>query len=223
MAGAGLPRGFRRPRGRWAGSGDGDSSRDVVLTFDDGNLSDYATRAPHSHRPWVRRHVFHHGKPRRGSRRAQRTRDQEPLRGRHGGGVSRDDPPVSHGSEQGRTRRTNAGKSKDLLTEITGSDVRFFSVPGGRYTGETIDILRAASYEGVCTSRFGYSRLDADLWALKRIPVTRSTTLGQFGGFLERSPRVVLPAYVGAASRVMTRRVLGEGLYAKLRSRMIEE
>ena len=201
---------------------DGNSSRDVVLTFDDGNRSDCEHALPI---------LAGHGFAATFFITVNRVGDRDGL----------GEPEIrtlcaagmevgSHGmTHRFLTSLSKAGqedecrRSKDLLTEITGSDVRFFSVPGGRYTGETIHILRAASYEGVCTSRFGYSRLDADRWALKRIPVTRSTTRGQFSGILERSPRVVLPAYVGAASRVMTRRVLGEGLYARLRSRMIEE
>ena len=202
--------------------GDGDPQRHVVLTFDDGNRSDHEHALPILLENGFTATFFITG---------NRVGHPEGLgeaeiRSLCASGMEVGSHGMTHRflSELSRSdQQSECRQSREALSAITSARVRFFSVPGGRYTGETMGILRELSYEGVCTSVFGYSRLADDLFGLKRIPVTRSTTPEHFRGFLERSPRILLPAFAEARSRALARRILGERLYAKLRSRMIQE
>jgi len=202
--------------------GDDDSRRNVVLTFDDGNRSDHEHALPILLENGFTATFFITG-----NRMGQPDGLTEPeIRTLCASGMDVGSHGMTHRFLSGLSKteqETECRRSKDFLSAIMSSRVRFFSVPGGRYTGETMDILRALSYDGVCTSAFGYTRLGDDLFGLKRIPVTRSTTREHFRGFLERSPRILLPAYIDAGSRALARRVLGERLYARVRSRMIQE
>jgi peptidoglycan/xylan/chitin deacetylase (PgdA/CDA1 family) len=202
--------------------GEEDSRRNVVLTFDDGNRSDHEHALPILLENGFTATFFVSG-----NRVGHPDGLGEPeIRALCAFGMEVGSHGMTHRFLSGLSKteqEAECRRSRDFLTNIMSARVRFFSVPGGRYTGETMDILRALSYDGVCTSAFGYSRLGDDLFGLKRIPVTRSTNTEHFRGFLERAPRILLPAYVEAGSRALARRILGERLYARVRSRMIQE
>lgn len=207
--------------GARAGTGDG-RERTVVITFDDGNRSDHACALPVLAANGFTATFFVTGD--RIGRPDGLTESQ--IRdlcsagmdvGSHGM-THRFLPGLSSGEQEDEGRR-----SRDLLGGITGLPVRFFSLPGGRCSSVTLDILRALSYAGVCTSAFGYNRVGGDSFRLRRIPITRSTSQREFLGYLRRSPGVIYPGYIAAWSRELARGVLGERLYLGLRARLIRE
>ncbi len=204
-----------------AGAQDG-PEHPVVITFDDGNRSDHEHALPILVANGFTATFFITGN------RVGRPDglDESQIRDLCAAGMEVGSHGMTHrflaelsvGEQEDECRR-----SRDVLTGVTGSPVRFFSLPGGRSSTDTFHVLRSLSYTAVCTSVFGYNRWGGDRFHLKRIPITRSTSQREFNGYLQRSQLVILPAYVGAWAKLLARHVLGERLYLELRARAIRE
>ena len=201
---------------------EGEPGTPVVITFDDGNRSDYECALPVLAANGFTATFFVTG----GRVGLPDGLDEVQLRGLCAAGMEVGSHGMTHRflSELDRAEQEDeCRRSRDLLQAITGCPVRFFSLPGGRMSAVTLDVLKSLAYAGVCTSVFGYNRPGGDPFRLKRIPITRSTSQRAFLGYLYRSPGVVWPACVAARSRALARRVLGERLYLGLRARLIRE
>jgi peptidoglycan/xylan/chitin deacetylase (PgdA/CDA1 family) len=105
--------------------------------------------------------------------------------------------------------------SKRLLEKILGRAVRHFACPGGRVNRQVQAAARAAGYDSVATSRPGVNRPEDDPYSLARVAMFRYTSLTDFaricrgeGMWGRRLPELVL----GAAKRL-----LGNSSYDRLR------
>jgi peptidoglycan/xylan/chitin deacetylase (PgdA/CDA1 family) len=199
-----------------------DRDRRVVITFDDGYRSDYEYAFPVLAANGFTATFFITGD--------RIGRPEGPLehqiRGLCAAGMEIGAHGMTHRFLSGLSpveQEDECRRSRDILSGITGSPVRFFSLPGGRSSAVTFDILKTLSYAAVCTSVFGYNRWDGDSFRLKRIPITGSTSDREFHGYLQHSPRVIYPSFAAAFSRELVRRVLGERLYLAVRGRLIRE
>lgn len=211
-----LGRVLRAPMG-----GEDPPGRRVVLTFDDGNLSDFEHAAPLLEERGFSGTFFVGG-----------NRVDQP------GGLERrmiaelDSRGMEIGSH-GMTHRflnrlapaqqeAECRGSRELLAEIIGGDVRYFACPGGRYNRHTLMALRAAGYEAACTSRLGYFKAMAHPYELPRIPVVLGTRRDVFQGLVGHSARVVWPAYLRAGVLRAARGVLSDGPYRRIRAMVIK-
>ncbi len=109
------------------------------------------------------------------------------------------------------------GQSKQMLAEVSRGEIKYFAPPGGRYKHRTIRLLERLGYEAVCTSDFGYNPILIPPYVLKRIPIRGGTGRNLFHTILSRSVVKLLPGYGRAASVKMIRKLLGEKLYARAR------
>lgn len=111
---------------------------------------------------------------------------------------------------------------KALLETIIGAPVVVFAPPGGRYSQRTVEVLREANFEAMCTSRFGVNRPGTSPFALRRFPVTDATSPGMFHAMMVGATMPLLPHYVRSGTLHALRRVLGDSAYRRLRSKLID-
>ncbi len=78
--------------------------------------------------------------------------------------------------------------SRMMLEEKLGRPVRFFCYPSGRYTAQTIAILRAHGYTAALTTAYGATHSASSLFELRRVRVRGSDTLDDFVQKLETAP-----------------------------------
>ena len=191
--------------------------RPLVVTFDDGWASDFALARPILSRlGWTSEHfvtVDWIGTPGFMSWRQLAQLVQE------GRGVQ--SHTMSHRDLDGLSRgdaRIELKASKAVLERRLGRPVQFLGLPGGRATAPVGLLARSLGYRGICTSAVGLNRRGGDLYALRRLPVTRATTVEDVLAWVEGSglTRVRL---VSQASR-LARRMLGVRLYEAMKERL---
>ncbi len=111
--------------------------------------------------------------------------------------------------------------SKQMLEEILGRPVIGLALPGGRGGDNVVKVAREAGYLYVCNSELGINSPKDDLFALKRIAVTRQMGIVSF-------KRLVSGDRWEIGRRVLRQRildnmkaVLGNRLYEKVRARFL--
>jgi peptidoglycan/xylan/chitin deacetylase (PgdA/CDA1 family) len=189
----------------------------VVLTFDDGNLSDFVHAVP-TMKELDFSATFFVGGERVGAEGglapdmlAQMTADGMDI-GSHG---------MTHRfltSLSAQEEEEEMVASKGLLERVAGAEVMFYAPPGGRIGRRGIAALRRLTYSAVCTSVFGFNGCAERKFEYRRIPVTAFTPRARFGDFVDAAvPRL---ASLYARDRVLrlARTVLGESGYRRLRT-----
>lgn len=76
-------------------------------------------------------------------------------------------------------------ESKDQLEKRIGGQVASFAYPGGKYTEETIRLVKEAGYACAFTADSGLNTFDDPVYKLKRINVWDNTVTGNTGKFSE--------------------------------------
>lgn len=188
----------------------------VVMTFDDGNLSDYLHARPLlAERGFSA--TFFIGGDRVGAKGGLEPRMLEQMAsdgfdiGSHGM-THRFLPSLNAAEEE-----AELGRSKELLERISGATVDYFAPPGGRIGQRGLAMARRLSYRAVCTSVFGNNKCDDNRFEYRRFPVMASTTSARFRDFLEGSAMRLLPLVVRDRALRLARAVLGEEGYRRLR------
>jgi peptidoglycan/xylan/chitin deacetylase (PgdA/CDA1 family) len=189
----------------------------VVLTFDDGNRSDYVHALP-IFKQFEFTATFFVGGNRLGidggvepGMLAQMAADGMDI-GSHG---------MTHrflNTLDAEAEEEELSRSKSLLEGATGGEVLFFAPPGGRIGRRGIDTLRRLSYRAVCTSVFGFNSSAGPRFEYRRIPVTATTTRARFGQFVDSAAPQLLPLYVRDRALRLAKKALGETGYRRLRS-----
>jgi peptidoglycan/xylan/chitin deacetylase (PgdA/CDA1 family) len=188
----------------------------VVLTFDDGNASDYAHALPVLSGRGFRASFFVCGR-RVG---AKDGLSKAMLQEMHAAGMHIGSHAMTHrflttlspGDEE-----DELAHSQHLLQDIVGEVVDHFAPPGGRWSKRTADTLRRLSYRAVSTSAFGYNDAGHARFAYRRIPVVEATTRSRFDDIVAGNRARLLPSYVRAEALGVVRRAMGEAAYARLR------
>jgi peptidoglycan/xylan/chitin deacetylase (PgdA/CDA1 family) len=189
----------------------------IVITFDDGNRSDYEHAQPLLIELGFSA-TFFVTNNRIG---AEGGLEKEMLRAMTGDGLD----VGSHGMTHRFLTRLSADdeeeeirRSKDILEEITGSTVDYFAPPGGRIDQRGVSALKRLSFRAVCTSEFGYNDRNRHRFTYKRIPIVAAISKGRFQDILNGSVIKLSPLYIRAGALKIARTVLGEGLYDRFKS-----
>lgn len=166
----------------------------VLLTFDDGHISNYELVWPMLQERQFRATFFivtdWIG-------RAQRVTAGH-LRELHAAGISIGSHGTSHTPLHHLTPqalRTDMARSKAVLEDILGTPVRSFAVPGGFEVGKLEQYAHEAGYDHVFTSRPGWA-VPGPL--LPRLSITRATPLAVFERLAQhdlRQMRKIMPLY----------------------------
>ena len=192
----------------------------VVLTFDDGNRSDYVHATPLIVERGFSATFFVTGDRvgREDGLDAAMIRDMD-ARGMEIGAHGQTHRFLS--TLDDREHRAELEEPKRILDEITGKATRVFAPPGGRYDRRTVVLLRELSFDAMCTSRFGYNHVSTGAFELRRLPVTRDTPPATFAALIDGAATRLLGDYVRANTLDLMRRVLGERNYARMRSTLL--
>ncbi|MBI4720026.1 MAG: polysaccharide deacetylase family protein [Chitinivibrionia bacterium] len=192
----------------------------IVLTFDDGNRSDFVHALPLLAARGFRATFFitadSIGKP--------DGLDGAMIRALAGAGMEIGSHGMTHRfltelPEQ--EQRVEIETSQRELSGAAGGRIRAFSPPGGRIDGRSAAIVRAASYESMCSSRFGFNGAGSDPFMLKRFPVTSGAARAAFAAIVRGDRLRLAPLYARACAVRCARGVLGERIYRRTRSKIL--
>ncbi len=105
--------------------------------------------------------------------------------------------------------------SKQILEKYIRRHVDFLSIPHGFYTKGILDIARDVGFKAVCVSDAGYNDfLDEDIFCLQRFTMRRSYSLGAFRSIVSGSPQLDVVAVENM--RTFLRKLLGYQFYDRL-------
>ena len=190
----------------------------VVLTFDDGHVSNWEHAYPCLRQRGLTAAFFVtrdfiDGRP--GFCRWPQLREMAEngmLIGSHG---------CSHGffdDMDERQAQLELRASRDAIEQHVGQRVEQMSFPGGRYRSSQIEQGLAMGYRFFHTSRIGaVSLTDLHVGAtIPRIPIRARTTLAQFGAFARARPLILWRTQAASACKGAARRALGNRFYLSL-------
>jgi peptidoglycan/xylan/chitin deacetylase (PgdA/CDA1 family) len=189
----------------------------VILTFDDGNLSDHEHARPLLQERGFNATFFV------GGNRVGVEGGLEPamISGMAADRFDIGSHAMTHRFLSGLSEEEEAEelrRSKELLEELSGVPVDFFAPPGGRIGRRGIETLKQLSYRAVCTSEFGFNNCAGRRYEYLRIPVTAATSRGRFQDIVSASRRRLLPQYAKDRGLRLARRILGEAGYRRVRA-----
>jgi|SRR5579863_71433 len=110
--------------------------------------------------------------------------------------------------------------SKDHLEQLIGSPVVHLSCPNGRWSSRVAQFAKQAGYQTISTSRVDHNSSKTDLSNLARLAVMRDTSLEVFSRFV--SGTGLVRQQRKAAILGLAKRALGNSLYDKLRSMLLD-
>lgn len=193
----------------------------IVLTFDDGHLSNYTLAMPMLKFYGFKAHFFvttgwlntpYFLK----SNQVKRLSDEGMRIGSHG---------VTHKFFNEMTIdiiKKEMEKSRDDLQFLLGTPVTSFSAPGGRITSATTEVGRRLGYSVFCTSRVGMFRPGYKLTKIPRFAIKSNNSIKDFekivtGDFLYCTMQNLRYIILNIIKKMM-----GENVYIKYRSVMIK-
>lgn len=113
--------------------------------------------------------------------------------------------------------------SKQLIEDNVGSEVSIFAPPGGRITPLVREIALDLDYTAIAASRPGYWTKNTDIFDIPRVPVLGSTSLDQIYSWANLNKyhlnKILAKYYITMSGK----KVLGNKLYDKFRSRILGE
>lgn len=191
----------------------------VVLTFDDGDLSNFTDAAPclleYGHRATFFITTDFVGRP--GYLDWSQVRELQRL------GMEIGSHSMSHRApatlDEASLFDELAG-SRRILEDALGEPVLSFSLPTGFHHPSVERLARCAGYRFVANSKFGWFR-PADPFDVRRIAIKRETGMRQFRGFVAGDPLVIYRKRAGEEVKAALVRHLGIGRYEKLRAFLI--
>lgn len=110
----------------------------------------------------------------------------------------------------------DAGKK---LEDMIGGRVEHFSCPGGRYDQMTAHLVREAGYLSLATSRSHANSPATNPYLLGRVAIMRDTSNATFSQLC--SGTGLWKTRLGESARSAARKVLGNSLYDRFRSRIL--
>jgi peptidoglycan/xylan/chitin deacetylase (PgdA/CDA1 family) len=194
--------------------------RSVVLTFDDGYISDYEIASEH-----LEAGSFHAAffvtvdfLGRKGHMDWQKVRELDRtghVIGSHG---------MTHrylSDLDDNEVEEELSRSKGVIEDKKGGEVTALSLPGGRGDMRVLRIARNVGYSAVCTSSIGAGTIEDGFLVLNRIAIKRNMSLGSFHSMVRLSPGPILRSRVVSSSRSLVARMLGNRRYDALRNRIL--
>lgn len=163
----------------------------VVITFDDGFRNTYTTALPVLKRYGFPSSVFvATGLIGSTDTNGMEYMSEEELRQMHAAGVdiephTKTHPKLSQLSPE--DARSEILESKLVISTLLGKECKRFAYPYGNFMGETRRLVAELGFDAALSVREGTVRSGADLFALPRNSIDRSTTRAQFCGKVSRA------------------------------------
>lgn len=197
-------------------------ARPIVLTFDDGFMSNYLYAFPILKRYGMKATIF--VTPDRESQNFKKYAhidaplSSEQIREMSEHGISIESHGMTHRyltELSPEVTRWELEESKKVLETITQKPVRFLAVPSGAYNRLVRRLARECGYEAVFCMLKGTNNKGSDRYALRRLVVARDVSLNDFRNLLSPAPAIRL-RLMSCAQNILLH-VLGPGGIDKLR------
>lgn len=191
----------------------------VVITFDDGSLTNYEHGAPLLERYGMNATFFVIA----GKIGARGKMDRQQIAEMGGRGFSIQSHGLTHidlTSVDDRTLRDELRLSREILEEITGRPVTHFSAPFGMVNQRLVHAVQKAGYQALWTSEYGVNDENTNRFELKRILVTRNMTVRQLTERIAPNPILLQRLHIEKRTRELLAHLLGRRLYNWLRMKM---
>jgi len=188
---------------------------DVVITFDDGHVSNYDIAMPLLMERGLSAYLFVTGNF-VGQRAHFCSAEQLAEMARNGIEIG------SHGMTHrffddlsDEAAECELRQSMQQLSDQCGREVKSISYPGGRYNKRTIEISRSAGYSQIFGSEVGTLKQShlAAIPPLKRVAIRRGTTLEEFDKIINADVAYYALAQTKHKAKTLVKRILGNRLY----------
>lgn len=107
-------------------------------------------------------------------------------------------------------------KSKEILQGITGREVSFFSCPGGRFNGSVLEISKKIGYRAMCVSLPRVKWRSREFPVLGRFIISGDTDIQTFEKIVKMEKRYVLRKGVEYTMKNTLKSLIGNNLYHRL-------
>ncbi|HIC92476.1 MAG TPA: hypothetical protein EYP21_10560 [Syntrophaceae bacterium] len=191
----------------------------IVLTFDDGHITNYTRAFPILKKCGFRAHFFITvgwiNKPHYMTiQMIRELSDYGMVIGSHG---------MTHRYLDDLKREEilwELKESKEVLKDITGRQIQYFSSPGGRVTDEVKTLARELGYIAICASQAGCNTIDKHSFTLNRLAIKRNVLFKNFKGMVNgKFDRTgTMKSYLTDGCK----RLLGNALYEEVRETLLK-
>jgi len=195
----------------------------LVLTFDDGNVSNYDLALPMLNEFGFKATFFITV----GQIGIGNTMDWSQIRDLHAAGMEIGSHTLTHrppSTLNDRELRSELSESRRVLEDGLGAPVTSLSSPTGFYNARMRELAREEGYGALCIGRVGLAADDGDMFSLNRIAVKATMNQHQFEALLrldhfligslrsQQWPREMARKIAGPAGYLRIRRVLMKGM-----------
>ncbi len=194
------------------------SNPEVVVTFDDGHVSNYDIALPLLAECQIQAYFFITSDF-IGTRPHFCSRTQ--LRELHTAGMIVGSHGKTHGffADMEKHEADHEFRvSRDVLSEMIGDPVESISFPGGRYENNQLELARMAGYQQIFGSGFGLVDFakQTDAVAMNRIPIRGSTGIDEFNKIITNDRSYYLKEGAKHKCKSILKRTLGNQRYHAL-------
>jgi len=117
-------------------------------------------------------------------------------------------------------------ESKDMLEEKLDTPVRFLSIPGGFFSKKVLSMAKDVGYKGVCTSMPGLNVLKSqknDFIELGRFVITRKTSFKNFRAIVHGDPKHIAVCKSQYYFKTVIKKILGNMKYYEIWNKFFRE
>ncbi len=193
--------------------------RAVIITFDDGNLSDYEYGLPE---------LLKYGFPATffiTIRNIGETLGWKQIKEMADLGMSIQSHTVTHpflSDLPPDAIRWELQESKRIIEKMIGRAVSHLALPGGRYSRIVKRIAEECGYKAICTSEVGTNSLETDLYRLRRWIIRRNTDISEFRRIVEGDRSIGFRHKTRYILLKSAKKILGNKSYVKLRGKLLD-
>ena len=106
-------------------------------------------------------------------------------------------------------------KSKEIIEDKIGEEVKFLSVPHGNIDSRCKEIAKEVGYQGICTSKIGYFT-HHDYFEMERILIAERYTIEKFRRIMELDHLTITELKITKQLRNLLKRIIGIDTYRKV-------
>jgi peptidoglycan/xylan/chitin deacetylase (PgdA/CDA1 family) len=190
--------------------------RAIVLTFDDGHVSNYEAALPVLVDNRIMATFFiTAGRVGTGT-----TMSWRQIRALHAAGMEIGSHTVTHrppSTLDDKALRYELSESRRILEDGLGAPVVSISSPTGFFNPRMRLIAREVGYRALCFGSAGLAADDGDPFSLSRVAVKRTTHSDQFESLLRFDARAIRRLRLRQAARDLAKKTLGPSAYLRIR------
>ncbi len=197
-----------------------DTDKPVVVTFDDGCITNYTAAFPllkerqipaefYITTDWIGNDF---------------SMNEDQLRELDAAGMAIDSHGVTHkylSDMDDDEMRSELSESKSRLEDILGHAISTIALPGGRGDHRTRRFALELGYERLCTSELGYNDCRCNPFAIKRIAITRDMDITTFASLVSGEGSAMKKMRLRQFILTSMKTVLGNRLYEIVRTRLL--